>query len=438
MTDQPHPAASPELPSPEPPKPAPPRTAPPRTGQSWGRVDEAGAVFVRTADGERKVGEWLAGDPADGLAYYARRYDALAVDVDLLSHRIGEAGLSPDDAMAKIGKIRAQIDDPTCVGDLDALRSRLDALVAAVDAKRAERTAEREAARSRTMQRREELADEAERIAAGTRWKAGSDRFRAIVDEWKTLPRHDRAREQELWHRISHARTGFDKRRRQHFAQLDTERHAAQDTKEKLVAEAEALSGSTDWGPTAGAYRDLMARWKAAGPAPRAAEEDLWQRFRAAQDAFFAARNATFAERDAGQQENLQAKQALAAEAEAILPVTDPAEARQRLRGIQDRWAAVGHVPRNARDGVEGRLRAVEQAVREAEDTRWRRSSPEARARAADTVAQLTESIAKLERQRERAAADDDARGLAEAEAALEARRQWLVQAKQALTEFGG
>lgn len=404
----------------------------------WGRVDAEGQVFVRTAEGERLVGAWLAGDPADGLAYYQRRYQALVVDIDLLTHRVDDAGLSPEEAMAKIGKIRAQLDEPTCVGDLETLRSRLDVLVATVEGKRADRAAEKRAARAAVLQRREALAVEAEALAEGTRWKAGTERFRAIVEEWKTLPRHDRAAEQALWQRISHARTAFDKRRRAHFAQLDGQRHAAQATKEQLVAEAEALSASTDWGPTAGAYRELMSRWKAAGPAPRSAEDALWQRFRAAQDAFFAARNATFSERDAGQRENLEAKRALAAEAEALLPVADPAEARRLLRGIQDRWAAVGHVPRSDREAVEGRLRAVEQAVRDAEDSRWRRTNPEARARAADTVAQLHATIAKLDRQREAALAAGDTRALEDADAALDARRQWLAQAEQALAEFGG
>lgn len=29
----------------------------------WGRVDETGTVYVRTAEGEKVVGSWQAGDP---------------------------------------------------------------------------------------------------------------------------------------------------------------------------------------------------------------------------------------------------------------------------------------------------------------------------------------------------------------------------------------
>ena len=138
-----------------------------------------------------------------------------------------------------------------------------------------------------------------------------------------------------------------------------------------------------------------MTEWKEAGRAGRSDDDALWARFRGAQDAFFAARNEASSERDAGQSENLKAKQALAAEAEALLPVQDLGAAKAALRSIQDRWEAIGHVPRADRDKVENRLRAVEQAVRSAEESRWRRTNPEAKARAEDTVEQLT----RLDRQ---------------------------------------
>src|SRR5262245_11496074 len=51
--------------------------------ERWGRVDADGTVFVRTADGERPVGSWQAGDPAEGLAHYARRFDDIRTEVEL-------------------------------------------------------------------------------------------------------------------------------------------------------------------------------------------------------------------------------------------------------------------------------------------------------------------------------------------------------------------
>ncbi len=450
MTDE---TPAPPGPTPEPtpvpsprgvaPKPGPPPgvTAAPTGGatQPWGRVDEVGAVYVRTPDGpddEVKVGEWLAGDPADGVHFYERKYAALAVEIDLLEHRLGEAGLSADEAMALIGKLRDQVDRPHCVGDLAALRARLDGLVALVDAERAARKAERAAAREQARAGREALVVEAETLAESTRWKASGDRFRAIVEEWRVAPHAERSYEQELWKRLSHARSTFEKRRRAWFASRDTERAEAATVKQKLVKEAEALAPSKDWGPTSAAFRSLMQRWKDAGPASREAEHELWTRFKAAQDTFFGARSAVFDERDAEQQQNLAQKQQLADEAEKILPITDLASARDALRSIQDRWSQIGHVPRADKPAIERRLQQVEQALRAADDARWKRTNPEARARASATVEQLTASIAKLEKEREVAVTAGKQRDADEADAAIAARREWLAQAEATLAEF--
>ena len=424
------------------PRPAPPPGVAAATGQPaepWGRVDAAGAVFVRTPDGpdpEVKIGEWLAGDPADGIRFYERKYATLGIEIELLEHRIGESGLAPDEAMAAIGKLREQVDPPHCIGDLAALRARLDALVDRVQQQRANRRAEREQSRAKARATREELVTEAERLADSTQWKASGERFKTLVEEWRQAPHAERGFEQELWKRLSHARSAFEKRRRAWFAQRDQQRTEAVGVKEKIVKEAEALASSKDWGPTSAAFRSLMQRWKAAGPATRESEQELWTRFKTAQDTFFAARSAVYDERDAEQLKNLEAKQKLADEAEKLIPVDDLGSARSALRSIQDRWAEIGHVPRADKSVIERRLQQVEQAVRQAEDTRWKRTNPEGRARAEATIAQLTSSIAKLEADREKAAAAGRTADIEKADAALDARRQWLEQAQSALKEF--
>ena len=85
---------------------------------------------------------------------------------------------------------------------------------------------------------------------------------------------------------------------------------------------------------------------------------------------------------------------------------------------------------------LEGRFKKVEQAVRGAEDDQWRRSNPEAHARAADTVAKLETSIAGLEADLAKAEAAGNEKKAADARAGLEARKSWLDEAKKALAEF--
>ncbi|MFD7711711.1 DUF349 domain-containing protein [Streptomyces sp. NPDC059785] len=404
----------------------------------WGRVDETGTVYVRTADGEQVVGSWQAGSPEEALAYFERKYEGLVVEIGLLEKRVKTTDLSAKDAQTAIGHLREQVDAHHAVGDLDALRTRLDKLVETVDARREERKAQRARQSDEARHAKEALVTEAEELAQSDQWRAAGERLRALVDTWKGLPRLDRKSDDELWHRFSHARSAFSKRRKAHFASLDAQREEARKAKEKLVAEAEALSGSTDWGPTAARYRELMTDWKAAGRAQREHEDDLWNRFRGAQDVFFAARSSVFAERDAEQAENLKLKEELAEEAERLVPVQDLKTARAAFRSINERWEAIGHVPRDARPKVEGRMHAVERALQESEDAEWRRTNPEARARAEGLTGQLQAAVDKLRGQIDAARAQGNASKADKLQSELDGRQALLDQALKGLQEFGG
>jgi len=120
------------------------------------------------------------------------------------------------------------------------------------------------------------------------------------------------------------------------------------------------------------------------------------------QDTFFTARAEALSEKDAELREHAAAKQELLEQAQALLPVTDIRAARTALRSIQEKWEQIGGVPRDSRDQLEGGLRRVEEAVRKGEDSQWRRSNPEAIARAEGTVSQLRSAIEQLEQQRPR------------------------------------
>jgi hypothetical protein len=397
----------------------------------WGRVDEEGTIYVRTDDGERVVGSWQAGAPEEGLAHFARRFDDMLTEVELLAARLSAGGGEPKQALNSAKTLRDGLSDATVVGDLAGLRARLDDLVTqaerAVGAARSARDAQRTAA----VARKEALAVEAETLSVeATQWKQAGDRFKAILDEWRTIRGIDRKTDELLWKRFSKAREAFNRRRGAHFADLDRQRSTAKARKEELVLEAEKLSDSEDWGPTAARFRDLMTEWKAAGRAQKDADDTLWQRFRTAQDAFFARRTGTFAERDAEFAANAEAKKALLVEAEKI-DLSDPAGARAALRGLQERWEEIGKVPRDDIRSLEARLRAVEEKVRESADRQWRRTDPEAEAR----VAQFRERVAQFEAQAEKAHAAGDNRRAEQARSQAEQWREWLATAEQAVQQ---
>jgi hypothetical protein len=412
--------------------------SPAEPNQAWGRVDDEGTVYVRTAAGEFPVGSFQAGSQDEALAYFGRKFDALAVEVDLLERRVALPEVPAEESLSTLKRLRATLATPAFVGDVDGLRRRLEALSPVIDARRGQARAARDAARAEAKAHRERIVGDAEGLAQSVQWKVAGERLRELLDEWKTAPHVDRATEQGMWKRFGAARNAFDRRRRQHFAQLTATQSVVKAAKQKIITEAEELATSTEWGPTAARLRVLMDEWKAAGRVGRAEEETLWQRFRSAQDDFYSARSAVFNERDAGMASNLAAKEALLGEAEALLPVSDVGAAKSALRGIEERWEAAGQVPRADMERVEGRLRRVAETIRKAEDTRWKRTNPEGLARAQAAVDQLLAVISKLETDLAKASDRGDARAVKAAEEAIEARRTWLAGAESALAEFSG
>ncbi len=408
------------------------------TSHEWGRVADDGTVFVRTADGERSVGQYPEGTPEEALKFYTDRFDALAFEVGLLEQRVRAGVLSPEEATASVKTVREQVTDANAVGDLGSLAGRLDALGPVIAEQREARKAERAAKVAESRTEKERIVAEAERLAESNDWRQGANRLRELLDEWKALPRLDRSADDALWRRFSTARTAYTRRRKAHFAEQQERREGARVVKERLVVRAEELAGSTEWGPTSGAFRDLMREWKAAGPAPRDVDEQLWQRFRGAQDAFFGARDAANAKLDEEYAANAVVKEQLLVEAEALVPVTDLEAAKRSFRSIAERWDAAGKVPRDRMKELEGRIRKVEQSIRSLEDEQWRRSDPEKSARADDMVTQLESAIATIEADLEKARAAGDAKKVTELEDNLASRQQFLEMARRASDEFTG
>ena len=396
---------------------------------SFGRIDENGTVYVKTAAGERVVGSWQAGTPEEGLAHFARRFADLVTEVDLVEARLASGAAEPSQALSTLKRLKASLDDAHVVGDLDGLASRLDKLTAAAEQKAIELRQAREAARAEAIARKTALAEEAERIAAeSTQWKAAGDRLREILEEWKTIKGIERKLDSELWKRYAAARDAFARRRGAHFAALDAQRKAAAARKEELVAEAESLADSTDWTATANRLKALMAEWKAAPRAGKEVEQRLWERFRAAQDAFFTRRAQVFAARDAEQKAIIERRQALVAQAEALDIDADPRAAQAKLREIQVQWHEAGRLPRDVAANLERRLRAVEEKVRAAMDVAWRRTTPETN----PLLAQMREQVAEAEQRLARAQAAGDPKRVREAQDALEAKRRVLDLAEHA------
>ncbi|MBI2566900.1 MAG: DUF349 domain-containing protein [Candidatus Schekmanbacteria bacterium] len=103
----------------------------------------------------------------------------------------------------------------------------------------------------------------------------------------------------------------------------------------------------------------LQNRWKQVGPATREQSRDLWDRFKATCDEVYAACQQRFAAIDEERKENLQKKEKLCEEVEALGESCEWKEAADRIKAAQEEWKAIGPVPKAKSDAIWRRFRAA-------------------------------------------------------------------------------
>ena len=403
----------------------------------FGRVENDGTVLVKMPDGsEKQVGQWAAGDPNDGLAFYIRKYHEIENELSLALQRLKEGKGNVDAVFKLIERVKTSLENPNFVGDISILSTKIEELQVLAAVKKAEFSAAKAIAKEKAMEKRKQLVEEAEKLVNSKQWKVTTQRFKEIVEEWKKLPHGAKSEEQALWKRFSAARSAFDKTRRQYFSTLESGRKEASKIKSEIVTQAKAIADSKEWNDTANKFRNLMAKWKSAPILERKEEQKLWKEFKLAQDVFFAARTAALSVLDEEHSKNLEAKKVLAEKAEKILPITDIKSARQALKPIQEEWSKIGHVSRKDKDKIEARLKAVEEAIRNAEKNELNRTDPAKSARAQSTMELIEAKLIKTEKERESALSSGDTKKAEKLALTIESQKMLLEATKTALADF--
>ena len=129
-------------------------------------------------------------------------------------------------------------------------------------------------------------------------------------------------------------------------------------------------------------------------------------------------------------------REELIVQIEAILPFTDVKAAKNAFRELSRSWEKIGITHRDKRAAFDARVAKVEETIKTAEAEIWRKTDPAAKARAADVVKQLSDSIANYEKVAAKSQAAGNAKKAQEALDSAAARKVWLAEAEKSLAEF--
>ena len=204
------------------------------------------------------------------------------------------------------------------------------------------------------------LAERAEALQGSEEWKATTEAFRTIVEEWKHANPADKNRSEKLWERIEKARNHFYERKRQHQEDVEQDMMQNLDLKLEICETAEKHAASEDWRKSSDIMKELMDKWKTIGRVASAEKnEELWTRFITARNVFFDRKKQHFEHIQVEQEGNCALKLALVEQAEALSENTDWKETTTRLAAIMDEWKTIGKVPFEKADELWNRLQAA-------------------------------------------------------------------------------
>ncbi len=171
--------------------------------------------------------------------------------------------------------------------------------------------------------------------------------FRTLRERWNSIGGVPNEKFEELRNRYHSACSALHERLEAFFARRDAMQKAAREQKEKILAEAENLSGSDDWSETSARLKELQDLWKNAGYAG-GSDRELFEKFHAACDAFFVRRNGVWEERKKAYLAAGNRKKELCEAVEALKDVPF-SQAKKEIALLREQWRTIASAGKDDR-----------------------------------------------------------------------------------------
>ena len=173
-------------------------------------------------------------------------------------------------------------------------------------------------------------------------WKAKTEELLKIQEEWKTIGPVPRAESKEVSRDFWKKGKQFFGTKSAFFKTLDKKREESLALKDALCLRVEELSSMEDVGEACHLAINFQKEWKKIGPAPRAVNDKIYQRFKTACDVLFNSRREKQTETDKELFVNLDAKKTLITSIDEVFESTMPVEV---VEAYFEKWHSIGDVP---------------------------------------------------------------------------------------------
>ena len=216
----------------------------------------------------------------------------------------------------------------------------------------------------KNYERKVALCEQAEALVLEPSVVEAFRKLQKLHDEWRETGPVANEFKESLWERFKAASSRINKQHQEHFEALKAEQLKNLELKNELCAAAEELAARPmtarkEWNRASDRLLEIQKTWKTIGFAPKKDNTRIYERFREACNRFFELKRAYYAGMKGEMEQNLQLKNELCEQAEALSQSEEWKRTTDELIALQARWKEIGPVARRHSDAVWKRFRAA-------------------------------------------------------------------------------
>ena len=216
----------------------------------------------------------------------------------------------------------------------------------------------------KNLEAKEAFCAAAEKLAENENVVNAFHELQKLHEQWKEYGPVAKEKREEIWDRFKAATSVINKKYQAHFEGLKAQQEDNLEKKKVLCEKLEEIAereikNTADWNQLSKEIESLQAEWRTIGFATKKENQKIYDRFRAACDKFFERKREHYTTIKDSMSANLEKKQAIIEQAEALKSSTEWKKTADQLIALQKQWKEIGAVPRKKSEQLWKRFRAA-------------------------------------------------------------------------------
>ena len=203
----------------------------------------------------------------------------------------------------------------------------------------------------KNLEAKEQFCEAAEKLSGDENIVTAFNELQKLHEQWKEYGPVAKEFRDSIWARFQAATAVINKRYQAHFEELKVKQKENLAAKEALCVKVEEIAAreigsSEQWNSSAKEIEAIQADWRKIGFATKKDNQKIYDRFRAACDAFYARKREYYSRFKGEMDVNLEKKLELIRQAEELKTSTEWKAATEKFIELQKQWKEIGAVPR--------------------------------------------------------------------------------------------